>query len=363
MRGRQMVAAKLRVLTVATIIGMMLVVWTPPSGAAAPGTVNRITADSPADSALVVSKLRFDAGEAKWAVLARNDVYADALAGAPLTAGGPLLLVSPRRLSDSVLSELDRVLPKKTTPDSHRYVYLLGGVGEAVEDDLSRAGYTVRRLSGPSRVETAVAIARELRFQLYQNSVREVVLARAFAPENNPTAGWADAISGGAWATRMRIPLLVTPTDSVHPAVLEVIRELAPTRVVLLGGTAALSENVRRALREWRPVRVAGTDRAATAAETLTLWREDRSASLTSYLAVPGYATDGWAYGLVAAGLAADTNAPPLLVAHDDVPVPTAAVLRQHCQGGRPGVDIVGGLRAVGAEPEEHLRGIVLCPG
>lgn len=324
-----------------------------------PGTVTRVDASGAIQVALDVSKLRFADGTATWAVLARNDVFADALAGAPLTAGGPMLLTSPRRLSSSVKAELDRVLPNHE--DELRFVYLLGGVSDYVHDELVRAGYSVIRLSGPSRVETAVEIAREVRNQLYRNSVKEVVLARAYGPADNATAAWADAISGGAWAAKMRIPVLVNPTEELHPAVKAILTEFAPTRIIVLGGESALSDKVARAVRRWRPVRIAGPDRAATASETLRLWQEDSTAQITSFVAVPGYAPDGWAYGLVSAGLAAERVSPPLLVDHETTPKPTLVTIRGACGAVRPDVLIIGGVRAVDTAVEETLRGVVQC--
>ena len=325
----------------------------------APGSVDRIDATSAVETALAVSRSRFAPGEASWAVIARSDVFADALASAPLAAGGPLLLSSPRRLSSSVEAEIDRVLP--TGPGNARYVYLVGGMSDSVSTSLARDGYTVIPLAGPSRVETAVAIAREVRNQLYRNAPAEVVLARAFAPESNPTAAWADAISGGAWATKMRVPLLITPTDELHPAVLEALEEFSPKRVVLLGGNAALSTGVERSVRRWKPFRVSGADRAATAADTMRLWAEGTTTVMTSFLVVPGFAEDGWAYGLAAAGLAADELMPPLLVDRHVMPTATHAAIRSVCGPGRPGVRIVGGLRAVDQTVEDALRGTVQC--
>lgn len=66
------------------------------------------------------------------------------------------------QLPPETRSELDRVL------GPGGLVYVLGGdraVSPAVVATLQADGYTVRRLAGPSRVETAIAVADEVRAQ------------------------------------------------------------------------------------------------------------------------------------------------------------------------------------------------------
>jgi putative cell wall-binding protein len=96
---------------------------------------------------------------AEAVVLARSDLFPDALAGVPLAAAstGPLLITPPTQLDGRVAAEMQRILPLD------RPVYLLGGTGalsQAVEDQVKALGYTtVTRLAGPDRFATALAIA------------------------------------------------------------------------------------------------------------------------------------------------------------------------------------------------------------
>jgi len=94
-------------------------------------------------------------------VLARDDNYPDALAGAPLAAAkhAPLLLTDPSTLDPRVLAEIQRVLPPGGT------VYLLGGTGalaQAITDSITAAGYQVTRFNGVDRYDTAIKIAGAL---------------------------------------------------------------------------------------------------------------------------------------------------------------------------------------------------------
>ena len=124
-------------------------------------------------------------------MLSRDDVFADSLAGAPLVGDGPIFFTDTEQLHPQTRAELDRV------PQPGGRVYLLGGTGavsQAIEDELTAAGYEVARLSGPSRVETSVRIAQEV-LALYPGD--QVALARAGGPADNPTAAGV-AVDAGA---------------------------------------------------------------------------------------------------------------------------------------------------------------------
>ena len=80
--------------------------------------------------------------------------------------------------------------------------------------------------------------------------------------------GHADAIAAGPAAVVAGGPLLLTPTASLHPAAAAVVRRLAPRRIVVVGGTGAVSEAVETELAALAPTeRHAGADRFETAAQ------------------------------------------------------------------------------------------------
>lgn len=94
-------------------------------------------------------------------VLARGDLFPDALAGGPLAAyaEGPLLITRPSALDPAVAQEIQRVL----APGGH--VYLLGGtsaLSAGIAEELQNMGYNTKRLAGTDRYRTALAIADEL---------------------------------------------------------------------------------------------------------------------------------------------------------------------------------------------------------
>jgi uncharacterized secreted protein with C-terminal beta-propeller domain/putative cell wall-binding protein len=343
-----------------TVLALVVGLLVPGSAGAAPGdatfdgdpaTTERIVRGDPTTAAVALSQARFaDAGartgrRADYVVLSRDDDFPDSLAGAALTDAGPLLFTTPRVLTAATANEIARVLP----PGGR--VYLLGGTGAisaAVEDGLRDNGYEVVRLAGATRVETALAVADAVRARHPGDTV---LVARAEGTDDNPGSGWADSVTGGAYAAARAMPVVVTPTDALHPAVAAWLDADAPARTVLLGGPAALSGAVERAVPNAR--RVSGVERTATAAAIVRdLWALDDDGR-RNYVVVNGEHPEGWAYGLAAAGLAADAMAPMVLVT--DRVTPATRALVAGC--GAPEVDltVVGDGTVVPGATREHL--------
>ena len=327
-------------------------------------TTERLDADDPIAAAIVFSDARFGTDEAPYAVLARSDLFADALAGTGL-GDGPLLLSPPDGLDDRVAAELARVLPDSGT------VYVLGdaaAMADPVEDDIRALGLRPLRLAGPTRVETAIAVAEEMVAR--HGPVRTIGVARSQPSPQDPTSGWADSVAAGVLAAERRAPLLLTPTDSLHPAAAAWIDRQPMIDVAYVhGGDAAVSSTVEDALRERFPDavrRLGGSDRAGTAQRIAGVLLDGFTTA--THVVINGYADNGWAFGLPAAGWAADNRAVPaglaaiLLVDVDRVPHPTASVFRV-CDESRETL-IVGGDELVSdrvAEELERLDGTGDC--
>lgn len=316
-----------------------------------PATTERLDAIAPTDLAVASSQARFSDGTAVHAVLSRDDAFPDSLAGSALTAEGPLLFTTTAALPQATRDELARVLGPGRT------VYLLGGVNaisQAVADQLTADGYTVARLSGPSRVETSIAVADEVR-RLYPG-VHPAALARAFGTTANPSAGWADAVTAGAWAAATGTPILVTGSDTLHPAVSDWLTAHPVSQTVLLGGPAALSNAIASSVPS--PLRVHGAARDETAAQvSRQLWDVDENTPGRRFVIIDGHRDDGWALGLAAAGLAADFGAPVLVTSPNAVPAPTLDLVTS-C--GTQDVDLLlaGSDTVISAERQAELDGV-----
>lgn len=296
-----------------------------------PSTDERLDAGTGTAAALQASRARFPEGGAQHAVLARDDDFADSLGASGLTRDGPLVYTRTAELTAEARAELVRAVR------AGGKVYLLGGteaLSDAVATGVREAGFEPVRLSGPSRIETALAAASEL---LRLNpQVRVVVLARAFGSATDATAGWADSVTGGAWAADRQVPLALTGSDELHPRVADWLRANDIAATVLLGGDGALSSAVEGAVPG--PLRMAGATRDGTAAAIATqLWAQPAEGA-RRYIVVNGYRPDGWSFGLAAAGLAADADAPVLLVAPETTPQATLDLARS-C--GEPRVDVL----------------------
>jgi hypothetical protein len=258
--------------------------------------------------------------KAKHVVVGTADVFADTLSGSSLAGDlGPILLTpGPSRidanpsLHASVRAEIDRVLGGKGR------VYLLGGVSavsDRVAKELAADGYTVKRLAGANRVETAVKVARET--MAVRGVTGEVLLARA--------DDWADAVAGGAYAAHRGSPILLTGRTALSPEVASLLNETKPAKRIALGGPAALSDAV---VRSAGASRVAGANRYATAVEiSKRLWGRTSATPGDGYVSAHGTSPEGWAYALVQSPGAAVKRAPQLLV-NNRVPDNVSVYLR-----------------------------------
>ena len=114
----------------------------------------------------------------------------------------------------------------------------------------------VKRLSGSNRFATGVAISRA-----GWDSADTVILARADE--------FADSLAGVGLSKKLDAPILLTSTNKLDSSVQAEITRLGATKVVILGGTSAVSEAIVGQL----PAtvtdieRVGGSDRFATAAK------------------------------------------------------------------------------------------------
>jgi len=283
----------------------------------------RVAGDDRYATAVAISQAAFPDG-APVVHLATGAAFPDALAAGPAAAlaGGPVLLTRPGDLPAVVRTELERLAPDR--------IVVLGGEGAvapAVVDALAGLGAEITRIAGADRFATAAAIS-----------------AASFAPGVAVTyladgLDFPDALAGAPAAAQDGAPLLLTLPDRLPDATAAELTRLAPDRVVVLGGPAAVSADVVAALDAYAPAveRVAGDDRYATAAAISARSHPDGAAA-----AVLATGT-GFADALAGIALARRDDAPLLLVA-GDVPAATAAELERL---GNPTVTILGGVGAV----------------
>ncbi|MFT5223382.1 MAG: hypothetical protein ACI867_001698 [Glaciecola sp.] len=309
----------------------------------------RVDDGDPIASAISVAQLRFaepSASSPAHVVLSRSDVFADSLSGSALLGKGPLLFTDTKTLSPATRDELVRLRAGVT-----RRLYVLGGpnaVSTEVESAARSLGYDVVRLAGANRIETSIAIADQA---FSMSGSREVLLARAYGTDGSPGSGWVDSVAGGARAANNTLPVLLTRTEALDPQVGAWLRERGITSTSLLGGPGALSVAVEQAVPG--PRRFAADERTGTAAAIARgLWGA-KDTGPRAFTIVNGSQERGWAFGLAAAGLAADRDAPVLLTLGGITP----ATRRMVATCGAPQVDltIIGDGTLVSGAEREYL--------
>lgn len=239
-----------------------------PNAAGGDSSIYRVAADPNVTEvitqAAAVSFETFDRGEAEYGVLARADVFADALGGSSLAFGlAPLLFTGqsdrlPAATEDELLRSVIEGAP----------VFVLGGpaaVPAAIDDHLRELGYDPIRLAGSVREETAVEIAQVVA-DLHGGGVPpmdHVIVATA--------QNWPDAVAGGQIGSWWGVPILLTSPSALHPAARAEIEALSPSTILVLGGPAAISDATFAQIDALAPnvVRLHGADRMGTAAEVM----------------------------------------------------------------------------------------------
>ncbi len=212
-------------------------------------SVDRIEGPSRYDTAVAVSQAHFPGARA--AVLVTGDASPDQLVAAPLAhrLGGPLLLTTSETLPGVVEAELRRLAVDE--------VYIVGGadvVGRAIETRLQQLGIAVRRIEGPDRYATSIAIA-ETMLELGA-SASEVYVA------SGSQSSLIDALVAAGPAAAANRPLLLVDPSSI-PASVQGFLDRRTSRTVVFGGENAVSRAVFDRLPDAR--RVSGPSRFDTA--------------------------------------------------------------------------------------------------
>ena len=263
--------------------------------------------------------------------------FPDALSGAPVAAkdGAPILLVAPGDIPAAIAGELTRLAPGR--------IVILGGpasVGPAVEAALAPFTTTgeVARLWGADRFDASAAIAVEN----FPADIGVVYVANGLT--------FPDALSGAPVAGRDGTPVLLVNADAIPSSIAAALSQLAPQKIVILGGPASVNKDVQTALSAFTAggvTRLSGADRFDASAEI----------SRKNFLApVPVvYIANGLKFpdALSGAPVAGKAGAPVLLVTTDGIP-PAVAVELTRLDPER--IVILGGAASVSAAVSGQLN-------
>lgn len=196
------------------------------------------------------------------------------------------------------------------------------------------------RVQGADRYDTSVAVSKAA----YRTAGVPVVYIAS-------GASFADAISAGPAAAAQKGPLLLANVGFVPASVLAEVKRLAPKKIVVVGGPAAIGNAVVTALKGVQPntVRVAGYDRFETSRQ---LARYAFPAATGAYFASGVNFPDA-----LSAAAAAGVAAQPMLLVTGSAAVdaPTASYLA----GSRvKSATVIGGPSAVGRGFETSLKNV-----
>jgi putative cell wall-binding protein len=232
-----------------------------------------------------------------------------------------------------------------------RKVRVLGGpnaLGPEVVSQLEAAGYVVERVAGADRYATAAAVARNsgaANIGVRGQQGRTAILANGARP--------ADALSAGPLAFGQQWPLVLTTATSLPTVTRQALDDLGIQHVVVVGGTAAVSDAIVGELRSTgRTVeRVAGADRESTATAIADLVVSLGEPLTTVEIASSSSFADALALGPHAAPAA------PLLLCHapEDCGTTTLTWIASRSSAVDT-VVVAGGQAAVGATAEAQLR-------
>jgi len=191
------------------------------------------------------------------------------------------------------------------------------------------------RIGGSDRFDTSVEVSE----RHYPDGADTVILATGMK--------FADGLAAAGLAGTYDAPILLTEPDALPQVVADEIVRLGAGRVIIMGGTEAVSEDVADEVADLGEItvdRIGGVDRYETAAmiaeEIIALAEEGDGFGGTFFMA----RGDLFADALTASPVAYGNQIPILLVAPDELPEATIDVIQA---AGTEQIIIVGGTAAV----------------
>lgn len=225
----------------------------------------------------------------------------DALTATPYAyaKNAPILITAQGKLTTSTKNRLSAMNVKN--------VDIVGGVNSVsnqVVNDLKNMGITVNRISGASRYDTSLAVAKEVdKIQ----DVSEIAVV-------NGDKGIPDAVSVAAPAASKKMPILLAENGGLNSASKDFVNGESVSKSYVIGSSNSVSDSVMNSLPGTK-TRLGGADRHDTNAAVI---KEFYTASSLSnvYVAKSGYVknNDEIVDALAAGVLAAKNGNPVVLV-------------------------------------------------
>ncbi|MBY0025532.1 cell wall-binding repeat-containing protein [Priestia aryabhattai] len=278
------------------LVSLLLLTVSPRAeGASGNYADQRIAGEDRYATAVAISKQGWKNG-ANTLVLARGDLFADALSGVPLAhkLNAPILLTRSTKLPAATKQEIERLKVKK--------VLILGStqaVSDSVSTTIKKLGIEVERIAGDDRYATSVAISKKV-----GNSGKKAIIATG---ENFP-----DALSIAPYAAEKGYPILLTRSQRLPKVVKDALGSYQSS--LIIGENQTVGKEVEKSLPN--PERIGGATRYQTASKII---EEKYDTNELIYVSTG----EDFADALAGATLAAKQHTAVLIVGKNSIPVET----------------------------------------
>lgn len=318
------------------------------SGPVGDGDFSRLAGTNRLETAVALSVATHDSARA--VIIVPADSHVEALVAAPLAGllDSPILLSGRDGLAGDVIAEVRRL----DAPNA----YVMGTtaqLGSQVEQDLSDAGvHNIARITAQDRYALSAAVAREILTYPEVPRLDQVILALGDADEES--RAWPDALSASALAAGTRTPVLLVQGSRLPDSVEELLAQYQPSRVIVIGGTAAISAAVAddaAAAAGGQVNRLAGPTRYGTSVAVASAAQNAGLNASTIWIATGRNFPDA-----LAAGPAAALAGSPLLLV-DGVDINGSPESEEWLSQHTTGLLVVGGSSVISDEVAAALAG------
>lgn len=224
-------------------------------------TLKRISGKNRFETAVAISENTFQ--RADVVVIVNSHNFPDALSAGSLAYNleAPILFSAKDSLNSSTLNEIKRLGAKS--------VILVGGTASLdtnVEKTLEFNNLTVERISGKSRFETSIEIAKRLE---KNTEIDTVILANGFS--------YPDALSIAPYSAMKNYPILYTDFNEIDDSVKKYLMVAGYPNILIVGGEASVSEDIENELKnlDFEVERTKGKNRYETSSKIAEKYIQD----------------------------------------------------------------------------------------
>ncbi|WHX40399.1 cell wall-binding repeat-containing protein [Mesobacillus sp. AQ2] len=278
-------------------------------------------------------------------VIARGDMYPDALSGGPLAAveGAPVLLTATNSLPAAIQNQIVNLGADRAI--------ILGGTGSVstnVEAQLKKLGVTdIERIGGKDRFVVSADTAE--RVAASYGSDTAIIASGMVFP---------DALSASTIAGTTGMPILLVKQDGITDSVQTFIKNNPQiTNYIVVGGPATVKDSVVTKIKQLRQgayvERIGGKDRYEVAINVAKFGIENFGISMDTLTVVRG---DIFPDALSGAPLANYHRGPILLTTSAKLEAKVNSFLQSY-QAEIDNIHIVGGTGSVSTTAESQLNG------